>query len=75
VSPQCVYTKATHTVVCTAANLPAGASVQFVIEAQANGSVGTIINSAVVTSSTPDPVTGNNRNDASIVVKGGTGKK
>lgn len=75
VSPQCVYTKATHKVVCTAANLPAGASVQFVIEAQANGSVGTILNSAVVTSSTPDPVTGNNRNDASIVVKGGTGKR
>jgi uncharacterized repeat protein (TIGR01451 family) len=75
VSPQCTYTLATHVVVCTAARLPAGATVTFVIEGQVNGSVGTIVNSANVTSTTPDPAPGNNRNDASIVVKGGTGKK
>ena len=73
VSPQCIYTKATHTVRCTAANLPAGASVTFVIEAQVSGSVGTVLNTASVTSSTPDLTLGNNTNSASIVMKGGTG--
>ena len=74
VSPQCTYTKATHTVSCTATNLPAGATVRFVIEAQVQGSVGTILNQASVTSTTPDPDLTNNANAASIVVKGGTGK-
>lgn len=74
VSPQCTYVKATHTVTCTAATVPAGASVQFVIEAQANGSVRNILNSATLTSGTPDPVTSNNVNDVTIVVKGGTGR-
>ena len=75
VSPQCAYTKATHTVVCTAANVPAGATVTFVIEAQVQGSVGTILNTATVTSTTPDPAAGNNTNAATLVMKGGTGKK
>ena len=75
VSPQCTYAKTTHRVTCTADRLPAGATVQFVIEAQASGSVGTILNNASVTSSTPDPDATNNANAASIVVKGGTGKK
>ena len=75
VSPQCTYTLATHSVRCTSALVPAGASVTFVIEAQVSGSVGTILNTASVTSSTTDPVPGNNTNAASIVVKGGTGKK
>lgn len=75
VSPQCTYSKATHKVTCTSATLPAGASVTFVIEGQVNGSVGTILNSATVSSSTPDPTPGNNTNAASIVVKGGTGRK
>ncbi|GAB3061284.1 hypothetical protein GCM10027053_24450 [Intrasporangium mesophilum] len=74
VSPQCVYTSSTHTVRCTSANVPAGATVTFVIEAQVSGSVGTVLNTASVTSSTPDPVTANNTNAASIVMKGGTGK-
>ncbi|WP_400999245.1 hypothetical protein [Agromyces sp. GXQ0307] len=74
VSPQCTYDSAAHEVTCTAGTVPAGASVQFVIEAQANGSVGTIQNDADVTSATPDPDTGNNANAATIVVKGGTGK-
>ncbi|NUT31600.1 MAG: DUF11 domain-containing protein, partial [Hamadaea sp.] len=74
VSPQCTYVAATHTVTCTAATVPAGASVTFVIEAQAAGSVRTIQNSATLTSSTPDPVLGNNTDDVTIVVKGGTGK-
>ena len=56
ISPQCTYTLATHKVVCTAANLPAGATVQFVIEGQVNGSVGTILNTASLTSTTLDPV-------------------
>jgi uncharacterized repeat protein (TIGR01451 family) len=77
VSPQCVYSKTTvpHSVRCTAATVPAGATVTFVIEAQVQGSVGNILNSATVSSSTPDPVTTNNRNDVTLVMKGGTGKK
>jgi hypothetical protein len=75
ISPQCTYTAATNTVRCTSPNVPAGATVTFVIEAQVNGSVGTILNTATVTSSTPDPVPGNNTNAASVVIKGGTGKK
>jgi uncharacterized repeat protein (TIGR01451 family) len=74
VSPQCTYDQATHTVTCKAGTLPAGATVQFVIEAQVQGSVRTISNSATLTSSTPDPVTGNNTNAVTIVVKGGTGR-
>ncbi len=75
VSPQCSYVKTTHMVTCSAATVPAGASVSFVIEAQVNGSVGTILNKATLTSATFDPQTANNVDDVSIVVKGGTGKK
>ena len=75
VSPQCTYSKATHKVTCTAATVPVGASVTFVIEAQVQGSVGNILNTATVSSSTPDPVTGNNTNAVTLVIKGGTGKK
>lgn len=75
ISPQCTYSLATHKVTCTSANVPAGASVTFVIEAQVQGSVGTILNTATVVSSTPDGTTGNNTNAASVVIKGGTGKK
>lgn len=77
VSPQCTYTKASHTVVCSTARIPAGATVSFVIEVQVAGSVGTISNTAELTppSPTPDPDTSNNRDDVTIVVKGGTGKK
>jgi uncharacterized repeat protein (TIGR01451 family) len=76
VSPQCSYSSATHKVTCTSATVPAGTSVSFVIEAQIQGSVGNILNSAVLThSDTPDPVTTNNRNDVTLVMKGGTGKK
>jgi len=74
-SPQCTYAKATNTVTCTSENVPAGASVTFVIEVQAQGSVGTISNTATVNSATPDPVAGNNTNAATLVMKGGTGKK
>lgn len=73
-SPQCSYVKATHTVTCTAATVPAGATATFVIETQAQGSVRTIQNSATLTSSTPDPVAGNNTDDVTLVVKGGTGR-
>ncbi|HET9945183.1 MAG TPA: DUF11 domain-containing protein, partial [Actinomycetes bacterium] len=75
VSPQCTYSSATHKVTCTAATVPAGSSVSFVIEAQVQGSVGNILNSALLTSDTPDPVAANNRNDVTLVMKGGTGKK
>jgi uncharacterized repeat protein (TIGR01451 family) len=75
VSPQCTYSSTTHKVTCTAANVPAGATVTFVIEAQVQGSVGTILNTATLSSTTPDPVAANNTNAASLVMKGGTGKR
>jgi hypothetical protein len=55
--------------------VPAGASVSFVIEAQVSGSVGNIANTASLQSSTFDPVTSNNTNAVSVVMKGGTGKR
>lgn len=75
VSPQCAYDKAAHTVTCTAGTVPAGASVDFVIEAQVRGSVGTITNTASLSSDTSDPVNSNNTNVVTLVMKGGTGKK
>ncbi|HEX7166432.1 MAG TPA: hypothetical protein VF230_05565, partial [Acidimicrobiales bacterium] len=75
VSPACIYNKGIHTVTCSSANIPAGAVARFVIEAQIAGSVGTITNTASFTSSTPDPVTSNNTNTATFVMKGGTGKR
>lgn len=74
VSPQCTYTEATHTVVCSSDTVPAGTAVQFVIEAQAKGSVGTISNTATLTSDTPDPVSENNADSVDIVHQGSTGK-
>lgn len=76
VSPQCTYTKATHSLSCTIGTLPAGVQVSFVVEAQVAGSVGTITNTASIASSaTPDPVTTNNQNTVTLVMKGGTGKR
>jgi uncharacterized repeat protein (TIGR01451 family) len=75
VSPQCVYTKATHQVTCTSSVIPAGAVATFVIEAQVSGSVGTISNTASVTAATADPVVTNNTNAATLVHQGGTGGK
>lgn len=75
VSPQCSYDESAHTVTCDAGPLPAGETVTFVIEVQANGSVGTITNSATLTTQTDDPDLSNNTDSATIVVKGGTGKR
>src|SRR5262249_42182280 len=74
-SPQCTLNKTTNTVVCTAPTVPAGATVQFEIQAQVQGSVGTITNTATLTSPPPDPAIANNTKGVSWVMKGGTGKK
>lgn len=74
VSPDCSYNKAAHKVTCSSASVPAGATVTYVIEAQIQGSVGEIPNTATVSSSTADPALGNNTDTATVVVKGGTGK-
>lgn len=66
ISPQCTYAKGLHTVTCTAATVPAGASVQFEIRVEVKGSLEKISNTATVTSSTPDPVTGNNTNTVKV---------
>lgn len=75
ISPECTYDQPTHTVTCTSANVPAGATVAFTIEVQIAGSVGAIDNTGSLTSTTSDPVADNNIDSISVVVKGGTGKK
>jgi uncharacterized repeat protein (TIGR01451 family) len=77
VSPQCTYTKATHTVVCFTSRIPAGATAKFVVEVQVSGSVGSLTNGATLAPASPtfDPDTSNNSDAVTTVVKGGTGKK
>ena len=73
-SPSCVYDKPLHRVTCSTATLPAGTSVVYEIQVQIQGSVGPIVNTATVTSSTPDPFASNNSDTVTNVIKGGTGK-
>jgi len=73
-SPSCSYSEATHKVTCSTATIPAGTSVTYRIEVQVKGSSGTIVNSATVTSTTPDPVSENNTDTVANVVQGSTGK-
>ena len=73
-TPGCTYSAATHLVTCTAATVPFGTSATFEIQVQIKGSVGTITNRATLTSSTPDPVAGNNTDTVNNVVQGSTGK-
>ncbi|GAA1386307.1 DUF7507 domain-containing protein [Catellatospora chokoriensis] len=68
VSPQCAYVKETHTVTCTAATLPAGATVAFEIRLKFKDDC-KIENTATVKSSTPDPVLANNTNTIKLAVK------
>ena len=73
-TPGCTYDNPTHTVTCSAATVPFGTSVVFEIQIQIKGSNGTITNRATVSSSTVDPVPGNNSDTVNNVVQGGTGK-
>ncbi|MGH3362840.1 MAG: hypothetical protein ACRDOM_10330, partial [Nocardioides sp.] len=58
-SPSCTYDQAAHAVTCSRNTLPAGTAVVFDIEVQIRGSVGSITNTATVTSAS-DPVSDNN---------------
>lgn len=73
-SPGCTYDKPLHRVTCTTPTVPFGTSVQFEVQVQISGSVGTITDTASVTSSTIDPTPGNNSDTVNNVIKGGTGK-
>ena len=73
-TPGCTYNAGTHLVTCTAPTVPFGTSATFEIQVQIKGSVGTITNRATVTSSTTDPVAGNNTDTVNNVVQGSTGK-
>ena len=73
-SPGCTYSKAAHTVTCTAETVPAGSSVAFEIQVQVKGSNGSLTNVATVSSATPDPSQGNNTDSVNNVVQGGSGK-
>lgn len=74
-SPSCTYSSATYKVTCVTPTLAAGTAVTYEIQVQIKGTVGPILNSATVTSTTPDPVTSNNTDTVNNVVKGGAGKK
>jgi uncharacterized repeat protein (TIGR01451 family) len=73
-TPGCTYSEGTHQVTCTTPTVPAGTSATFEIQVQIKGSVGTITNQATVSSSTADPVAGNNTDIVNNVVQGSTGK-
>jgi uncharacterized repeat protein (TIGR01451 family) len=71
-TPGCAYNGSLHRVTCSVATLPAGASATFEIQVQVKGSVGSITNTATVTSDTFDPNTSNNTDIVNNVIKGGT---
>jgi len=73
-SPSCTYNLGTHTVTCSTTTIPFGTSATFQIQVQIQGSNGTITNRATVSSSTTDPVAGNNSDTVNNVIQGGTGK-
>ncbi len=74
VSPGCSYDRPTHTVTCNAGTLEAGQHAAFRIEADIKGSRGTRDNTAIVSTSTPDPRSDNDTDTVTTTVKGSTGK-
>ena len=74
VSNGCTYNQGTHTVTCEVAGgvLPAGQMASFIIDVNPVGNVGTLVNSATVSSSTTDPQAGNNTDVVQFLVKGGS---
>jgi uncharacterized repeat protein (TIGR01451 family) len=75
-SQNCTYNQALHNVVCTVAGaLPAGQFASFTIDISVAGSVGSVINSATVTTTTPDPNLANNSDSMQLVIKGGSNHK
>ncbi|MGH9870003.1 MAG: M12 family metallo-peptidase [Candidatus Polarisedimenticolia bacterium] len=75
VSVGCTYNAGTHTVTCNAGTVAFGQTATFEIQAVGKGSLGTMNNTATVTSSTTDPVAGNNSDTVATTIKGGTGRK
>ena len=73
-TPGCTYDAVQHRVTCSVASLAAGTSATFQVQVQVKGSVGSLLNTASVTSSTFDPNAGNNTDTVNNVVKGSTGK-
>jgi uncharacterized repeat protein (TIGR01451 family) len=73
-SPGCSYNSGAHTVTCTTATVPFGTSATFEIQVAIKGSVGSITNTATLSSATPDPVPTNNADAVTNVVQGSTGK-
>ena len=72
-TPGCVYDAALHRVTCSTPTLAAGTEVTYEVQVQIKGSVGSITNTAVVTSSTSDASATNNTDTVNNVIKGGTG--
>jgi uncharacterized repeat protein (TIGR01451 family) len=75
VSQGCTYDQGTHTVTCVAAGpLPSGQIASFIIDVQAAGSVGTLVNTATVASGTTDPNATNNADVVQMIIKGGSSR-
>jgi hypothetical protein len=70
----CAYVESTHTVECDFGTLAAGASVSFDIHIQTKGNLGTITNTATVSSTTTDPDLSNNTASKDMLVQGGSDK-
>lgn len=68
----CTYDEASHTVTCDAGTLAAGDTVSFEIHIQVKGSVGELINTATVSSSTSDPNVDNDTVEKTVLVEGGS---
>ncbi|RPH97336.1 MAG: DUF11 domain-containing protein, partial [Lysobacterales bacterium] len=69
----CTYSSATHKVTCQFGTVPYGTSVFADIQVRAKGSVGEILNTATVSSTTPDSNTANNTHSLKMTVGGGLG--
>jgi uncharacterized repeat protein (TIGR01451 family) len=69
----CTYSSATHQVTCQFGAVPYGTSVFADIQVRAKGSVGEIVNTATVSSTTPDANNANNTHSLKMTVGGGLG--
>ena len=75
VSQNCAYNQGTHTVTCTVAGpLPYGQFASFIIDVQSAGNLGTLSNTASLTSSTTDPTASNNSDVVQLIIKGGSAR-
>ena len=69
----CTYDADPHEVTCELGTIPVGQSVFVDIQIRVKGSIGEILNTATVSTSTTDPTSGNNTHELLMSVGGGDG--